>query len=261
MKKHAMHRLLAGPVFSALATVATMAPIVAAVTFPATARAAEELPPEDEEEFFVFDEEGEESAATIADPLEGLNRATFAFNDKMYRGVLKPIARGLRVLPDPVLVSGTNFFDNLGAPVSSISALLQGDIRNSATELGRFLVNTTVGIAGFFDVATDMGLAQDEEDLGQTLGRYGIGHGFYLVLPFFGSSSLRDAIGTAGNSAINPVYENLETGEIIAINFTDAELSLALDRDTYEALYDQSLDPYAFFRSAWAQNRAGKVAQ
>jgi phospholipid-binding lipoprotein MlaA len=246
MKKFAMFRLLAGCAFSAMATLA---------------RAAEELPPEDEEEFFVFEEEGEESTAAINDPLEGLNRATFAFNDKLYRGVMKPIARGLRVLPEPVRVSGTNFFSNLGAPVSSISALLQGDVRNSATELGRFVLNTTAGLAGFFDVATRVGLMQDEEDLGQTLGRYGVGHGFYLVIPFYGSSSLRDAIGSAGTSAINPVYENLETGEVIAINFTDAELRLSIDRDTYEALYDQALDPYAFFRSAWVQNRAGKVEQ
>jgi phospholipid-binding lipoprotein MlaA len=223
------------------------------------AQAAEEALPE-EEEFFVFDED-EAPTVTIGDPLEGLNRATFAFNDKLYRGVLKPIARGLRVLPEPVRVSGTNFFDNLGAPVSSVSALLQGDLRNCATELGRFLLNTTAGIVGLFDVATEVGLAQDEEDLGQTLARYGVGHGFYLVLPFYGSSSLRDAIGTAGTSAINPVYDNLETGEVIAINFTDVELRLSVDRDTYEALYDQALDPYAFFRSAWAQNREGRVKE
>lgn len=246
MKMFAKSRLLAACMFTTVA---------------ACARAADELPPEDEDDFFVFEEEGEESTATINDPLEGLNRATFAFNDKLYRGVLKPIARGLRVLPDPVLVSGTNFFDNLGAPVSSISALLQGDIKNSATELGRFLLNTTAGIVGLFDVATEVGLMQDEEDLGQTLGRYGFGHGFYLVLPFYGSSSLRDVIGSVGTSAINPVYENLETGEVIAINFTSAEFTLAVDRDTYEALYDQALDPYAFIRSAWAQNRAGKVSQ
>jgi phospholipid-binding lipoprotein MlaA len=245
MKKLAMSRLLAACALTVMA---------------ACVRAAEEpLPPEDEDEFFVFDEEGEESTATISDPLEGLNRATFAFNNALYRGVLKPIARGLRVLPEPVRVSGTNFFSNLGAPVSSISALLQGDIRNSATELGRFLLNTTAGLAGFLDVATRVGLVQDEEDLGQTLARYGVGHGFYLVLPFYGSSSLRDAIGTAGTSALNPVYENLEMGEVVAITFTDAELRLSVDRDTYEVLYDQALDPYAFFRSAWAQNRAGKV--
>lgn len=246
MNKLAIFRLLAGSAFCAMA---------------ALARAAEELPPEEEDEFFVFDEEGEEPAETISDPLEGLNRATFAFNDKLYRGLLKPIARGLRVLPEPVRISGSNFFDNLGAPVSSISALLQGDVRNCATELGRFILNTTAGLAGFFDVATEVGLLQDEEDIGQTLGRYGIGPGFYLVMPFYGSSSLRDAIGAAGTSALNPVYENLETGEVVAIAFTSAELALSVDRDTYESLYDQALDPYAFFRSAWAQNRAGRIDQ
>jgi phospholipid-binding lipoprotein MlaA len=139
--------------------------------------------------------------------------------------------------------------------------VLQGDVRNFATELGRFLLNTTAGLAGFLDVATDVGLVQDEEDLGQTLGRYGVGHGFYVVVPFMGSSSLRDVIGNAGTAAINPVYQNLDTGEIVAINLTDAELALSLDQDTYESLYDSSLDPYAFFRSAWTQNRAGRVAE
>lgn len=215
---------------------------------------------QDDDEFFVFDAE-EESAPPVADPLESLNRATFAFNNSLYRGVLKPVARGLRVLPEGVRQSGSNFFDNLGAPVSSISALLQGDVRNCATELGRFLLNSTAGIVGLFDVATEIGLTQDEEDIGQTLGRYGFGHAFYLVLPFYGSSSLRDTIGTVATSAINPVYDNLATGEILGITLAEAEINLSLDKDTYEALYDSALDPYGFFRSAWQQNRAGKVAE
>lgn len=215
----------------------------------------------DDEEFFVFDEDEDESATTISDPLESVNRVTFAFNDKMYRIVLKPVARGLRVLPEPVRRAGSNFFDNLGAPISAFSALLQGDLRNTGTELGRFVLNSTAGLGGLLDVATDVGIAQDEEDLGQTLARYGFGHGFYLVMPFVGASSLRDAIGFAGTTAVNPVYDNLNNDEIIAINVVDAELALSLDRDTYESLYDQALDPYAFFRSAWVQNRAGRVEQ
>lgn len=216
---------------------------------------------DDEDDFFVFDEDEDESATTIADPLERINRVTFAFNDKLYRAVLLPVARGLRVLPEPVRVAGSNFFDNLTGPVSSFSALLQGDVRNSATELARFLLNTTAGIGGLFDVATDVGLEADKEDLGQTLGRYGVGHGFYLVVPFAGPSSLRDAIGLSATQRINPLYDNLHTDEIIAINVVEAEISLSLDRDTYVAMYDQALDPYAFFRSAWAQNRAGAVAK
>ena len=256
-------------VSSWLLPVLLAAPItLAAQELPATA--SQPIPVEDsaaiatavaeDEEFFEFDEE-ETSVPPVADPLEGLNRGTFAFNNGLYRGVLKPLARGLRVLPEGVRKSGSNFFDNLGAPISSFSALLQGDIRNCANELGRFVLNSTAGIAGLFDIATDVGLAQDEEDIGQTLGRYGFGHGFYLVLPVLGSSSLRDTLGTVANSAINPVYDNLETGEAIGINLTHAEIALSLDKDTYEALYDSALDPYAFFRSAWQQNRAGKVAE
>ena len=237
--------------------------LLACAALPASA--ADEAPPPaeeeilDDEEFFVFDEEGSEPAVTLSDPLEGLNRATFAFNDRMYRGVLKPIARGLRIIPEPLRIAGTNFFDNLGTPISAFSALLQGDVRNCASELGRFVLNTTAGLGGFIDVASDVGLRQDEEDLGQTLGRYGVGHGFYFVVPLLGPSSFRDVVGMAGGGALNPVYDNLEPGEILAANVTDAELTLSVDRDTYEGLYDQALDPYAFFRSAWTQNRAGEV--
>jgi phospholipid-binding lipoprotein MlaA len=215
---------------------------------------------QDDDDFFDFDE-GAEAAPEIADPLEGLNRASFALNDKLYRGFLKPVARGLRVLPVGVRTSASNFFSNLGAPISAISALLQADPKNAVTEISRFAVNSTVGILGLFDPATRMGLEQDEEDLGQTLGRYGIGHGFYLVLPFYGASSLRDAIGLTANAALNPVYQNLDAGDIIAITFVNAEVALSLDEDTYEAFYDSALDPYIFFRSAWVQNRAGKVSQ
>jgi phospholipid-binding lipoprotein MlaA len=228
---------------------------------PALAQAvqqAEQEAVEEEEEFFEFEEEGA-GVPPIADPLESFNRASFAFNDKLYRGVLKPIARGLRVLPEPVRVSMSNFFSNLGAPISAASALLQGDPRNAATEAGRFLLNSTVGIVGLFDPATDAGLIQDEEDLGQTLGRYGLGPGLYLVVPFFGSTSARDLVGSVATAGLNPIYEELEPGEIAAINLTSAEVTLSLDKDTYEAFYDSALDPYLFFRSAWTQNRAGAV--
>jgi len=215
---------------------------------------------DEDDDFFVFDEE-EEQGPSVADPLEGFNRAIFAFNDKIYRGVLKPVARGLRVLPVPVRTSLSNFFANLRAPVSSASALLQGDVRNAGSELGRFLLNSTIGIVGLFDPATPAGLVRDEEDLSQTLGRWGLGPGFYLVMPFIGPSSLRDFPGMMASNALNPLYDNLERGEMIGINIAAAEVALSLDQDTYEALYDGALDPYLFFRSAWAQSRAGRIAR
>ena len=218
------------------------------------------LAQEDDDDFFIFDEE-EDDSPSIADPFEGINRTTFAFNDKLYRGVVKPVARGLRVIPAPVRTSGANFFDNLFTPVSAASALLQFDLPNTGTEISRFLINTTLGVFGFFDPATDLGIARDTEDLGQTFGRWGIGHGFYIVAPFFGTTSLRDAIGSVGNTAMNPFYKDISTGEVFAINATDAEIAISLDQDTYEAFYDSALDPYIFFRSAYVQNRAGRIEE
>jgi len=215
---------------------------------------------EDDDDFFIFDEE-EDDSPSIADPLEGLNRVTFALNDKLYRGVLKPVARGLWVIPAPVRRSGANFFDNLGSPVSAMNALLQFDLPNTGTELSRFLINTSIGLLGFFDPASDLGIARDREDLGQTLAKWGFGHGFYLVLPFRGGSSLRDGLGSAGNTAMNPVYWDLHNDAIIGINIVSAEIALSLDQDTYESFYDSALDPYIFFRSAYVQNRAGSVTE
>ena len=214
----------------------------------------------EDEDFFVFDEGGEEEPE-IADPFEGFNRAMFSFNDTLYRAVLKPVARGLRVLPVPVRSSVNNFFANLGTPISAISALLQGDLPNAGSELGRFGVNSTLGILGLFDPATGMGLEQDNEDMGQTLARYGIGSGPYLVLPLLGSSSVRDGFGFGINAMLNPVNTDLDVGEIVAIQLLNVEIALSLDEDTYEAFYDDALDPYIFFRSAWVQNREGRIAR
>lgn len=215
-------------------------------------------PAPEEEEFFDFDE-GEEPELRIADPLEPVNRVTFALNDKLYRGVFKPVARGLRILPAGVRISFSNFFNNLGTPVSAVSALLQADLRNTGTELSRFAINSTAGFFGFFDVAGEFGIERDNEDLGQTMARYGVGHGFYLIVPFYGSSSMRDVVGSVATAAINPVYNDLENREIVAANVVDAEITLSLDQDTYESFYDSALDPYIFFRTAWLQNRAGNV--
>ena len=213
---------------------------------------------EDDDDFFIFDEE-EDDSPLIADPFVSINRVSFYLNDKLYRGVLKPVARGLRVIPAPLRNSGANFLSNLGTPVSAINALLQFDLSNTGTELSRFVINSTIGLLGFFDPATDLGIVRDNEDLGQTLGKYGLGHGFYLVFPFIGPSSVRDLAGRVYNADMSPVNDNLDTGEIIALNLAGAEIAFSLDQDFYEAFYDGALDPYIFFRSAYVQNRAGAV--
>ena len=220
-------------------------------------RAAQDATNAKDDDFFESDDTAAE--ISIADPLESVNRASFAFNNQLYRHLLKPVARGLRVLPVPVRTSLAHFFSNLNDPISAISALLAGEPRNAASEMGRFALNSTVGIFGLLDPATELGLVEDDEDLGQTMAKYGVGHGFYLVLPFMGSSSLRDMVGKTATNSLNPMFQNLEFGEVAGITLAATEVGLSLDKDTYEAFYDTALDPYIFFRSAWVQNREGKI--
>lgn len=200
----------------------------------------------------------------IADPLQPLNRGTFWVNDKLYFYLFKPVARGYRqVLPRPARVSVGNFFDNLATPVRAGNALLQLNFRNFGTEIYRFVINSTFGIAGFFDPAGSVaGVKKTVEDFGQTLGRYGVGHGFYLVLPIVGPSSLRDATGFFVDSYADPLrYSDLETSEYMGIKLLDVENRLSLDRETYEGIVRDSLDPYLFIRAAYAQRRLAQVGK
>ena len=128
------------------------------------------------------------------DPLEGFNRAMYTFNDKLDKYVLKPVAKGYHaVAPTPVRRSVANFFSNLHDPAVMLNNLLQGKPGQAASDLGRFMVNSTIGIFGLFDVSSKFGLPKHDEDFGQTLAVWGVGDGPYLVLPFFGPSNMRDA--------------------------------------------------------------------
>lgn len=220
----------------------------------------DDIPAGDDDDFFIFDEE-EDSGPLISDPFEPFNRTMFELNDTLYRSIVKPVAVFYRNVPRPVRVSVGNFFNNIATPVSALNALLQGDLENTGTELARFGINSTIGVLGLFDAASDMNIVRDHEDLGQTMGRWGIGHGFYLVIPFVGPTSLRNMVGRAGDMAANPFYQNLNGGEIFAANLAEAENRLSLDEDTYEAFYESALDPYIFFRSSFAQNRSGQIDQ
>ncbi|MCC6302449.1 MAG: VacJ family lipoprotein [Gammaproteobacteria bacterium] len=208
------------------------------------------------------DEFGEDDGEIIADPLEPMNRAIFAFNDRLYFYVLKPTARAYRVLPQGMRVSVSNFFSNLAAPIRMVNALFQFKLLDAGGELLRFGVNTTVGIGGLFDPARKyLGLREKDEDFGQTLGNYGVGQGFYLVLPVFGSSSARDGIGSfVDGYYFDPVViVPDETSEIVALKALDTVNYVSLDKDTYEVIKRESLDPYTFVKNAYAQSRAGKV--
>lgn len=200
----------------------------------------------------------------IADPLEPVNRAIFVFNDKLYFYVLKPTARAYRVLPQGVRVSVANFFNNLRTPVRMLNALFQFRLLDAGGELLRFGVNTTVGIGGLFDPAKRyLGLRGKDEDFGQTLGTYGSGPGFYLVLPVLGPSSARDAVGRFIDAYyFDPAVTIPDTtGEVIAVWAIDSVNYLSLDKDTYEVITREAFDPYTFIKNAYAQNRDGNIAK
>ena len=208
-------------------------------------------------------DEGDQELA-VWDPLEPFNRSMFWFNDKLYFYLLKPVAKGYRyVTPESVRESVGNFFHNLATPVRFVNCLLQGKAHDAAGELALFMLNTTFGIAGLFDLTPDDMAKPDAEDFGQTLGRYGTSSGFYLVLPVFGPSNARDAVGRVADSLVHPVpspfYLKIKPLEVAGIQSYDKVNEVSLDKDTYESIKRDELDPYLFVRNAFMQNRAAKV--
>lgn len=207
----------------------------------------------------------EDAALQIADPIEPVNRGVFWVNDKLYFYLFKPVARAFRVVPEPVRNSVDNVFTNLGFPLRFVSSLLQLKFRNAAIEFDRFLINSTVGLGGLFDPARHIkGLEQADpsEDLGQVLGFYGVGNGFYLVLPVLGPSSLRDGAGTGGAVYLSPLgYVDMTWPERIGLRGLQMTNRLSIDKDTYEQIKRDALDPYLFIRNAYVQRRQAQIAK
>jgi phospholipid-binding lipoprotein MlaA len=225
-----------------------------------------EEPEEPVEDEFAFDLEedftdGDIVAPDIYDPIEPFNRGMFWVNDKLYFYLFKPVARGFRVVPEPARQSVSNFFSNIGTPVRFVNSVLQLKFKDAGSELGRLVINSTLGIGGLFDPAKKwFGLRKKDEDLGQTLGNYGVGNGIYIVWPILGPSSARDTVGMAGDFFLDPLfYIQMKPLERAGLKATDKETALSLDKDTYEAIKRQSLDPYLYVRTSYAQHRAGKI--
>ena len=199
----------------------------------------------------------------IYDPLEGVNRAIFSFNNVADKIVLEPIAKGYKKLPSPIQSGVGNFINNLKLPLAALNQLLQGQGKNAAESTGRFLVNSTIGVFGLIDVAEDIGLDQKEEDFGQTLATWGVGDGFYIVLPLFGPSNLRDTTGMVMTMMTDPINAYAVTqGEAWAIPVRTA--ANAIDQrsqiiDEVNALRDNSVDYYAAVRSSYYQNRKAAI--
>jgi phospholipid-binding lipoprotein MlaA len=193
---------------------------------------------------------------TPDDRWEGFNRGVYKFNDTVDRAALKPVAKGYRkITPHWLRIGIGNFLGNLEYPATAANQFLQGKPKMGLRDTGRFLLNTTLGIGGIFDVATAVGLEANDEDLGQTLAVWGVGSGPYLNLPFFGPSTVRDAPTRVFDFFFDPLtyadppWEAVWGKRVLNVVHSRAEL-LPLDQ-TLQRTYD----PYAFIRDSWVQQR------
>jgi phospholipid-binding lipoprotein MlaA len=193
------------------------------------------------------------------DPWERFNRSVFNFNEVMDRAIAKPVAKGyVKVTPRIVRTGLSNAFNNLDTVPTIINDALQGKFRQAGHDSARFLMNSTLGLAGLFDPASAAGLDSNDEDLGQTFGKWGIKSGPYLMLPVLGPSSVRDAFSRAIDTYIEPVYylEDDSTRYLIRlVDLIDQRASL-LELDSQIA---RTYDRYAFIRNAWIQRREYQV--
>lgn len=200
------------------------------------------------------------AADEVSDPIEPVNRGIFWFNDKADVYVLEPTARGWDyVLPDEMQTAIAHFFDNVRFPVVMINNLLQAKPAAASIDVGRFVVNTTLGVAGFFDPASEFGLERHDEDFGQTLGYWGVPAGPYLVAPLLGPTNLRDGVGRFADSvtAIYPMFSAIQytIGATVTNSLNFRSQVLEQVRDAKEA----SLDYYVFVRDAYDQSRRAHV--
>lgn len=195
------------------------------------------------------------------DPFERFNRVVFKFNVKADKYVAKPIAKGYRrVVPRPVRKGISNFFSNLREPIVILNDLLQAKFKQAGSDLGRFLMNSTVGFFGLLDVAGKAGLKKHDEDFGQTLGKWGVRDGPYLVLPFLGPSGLRDGVGLAADAQADPVYQKDDKSTRSTLVVTRLINTRANLLDTTDILEQAAGgDPYLFVREFYRQRRRNLV--
>jgi phospholipid-binding lipoprotein MlaA len=194
------------------------------------------------------------------DPLEGYNRVMYRFNEQLDKAVLTPLARGYNaIVPKPVNRGVTNFFNNLGDVTSAINNLLQFKVGRAVSDIGRVAINSTIGIAGLFDVASNVDLPRYNEDFGQTLGTWGVASGPYIVLPVIGPSSGRDSVGTVVDWFTDPVTyieDNHVRWSLRGLNLVDTRADLL---NASRVLDEAALDPYSFVRDAYLQKRNSDV--
>lgn len=238
-----------------------MAVLAFGLTAPATSFAAG-LAEGDSGNVNLAQASGEEA---VNDPLESMNRVIFDFNEVLQDVLLRPIAKFYNATVNVTVRQGiSNFLDNLSSPVIFANDLLQGEFERALTTFGRAFINTTIGIVGLADVASELGIERHDEDFGQTLAVYGMGEGFYLVLPIFGPSSPRDTIGKfVIDSYLDPLGLWLDNTDRDNIQYT---LTGAEGLDEYAGIVDElnqvkktSVDYYAAVRSLYRQKRKAEI--
>ena len=189
------------------------------------------------------------------DPWEKFNRKVHAFNNAVDRAVARPLARAyVAAVPRPVRLGVGNFFDNLRQPLTMVNQLLQGRPRDATQTFGRFVVNSTLGIGGIFDPASDLKMKRRSEDFGQTLGTWGWRRSRYIELPFFGPRTVRDVLGMAGDMPLSPVrqVEDDKTRIFLqGLNLVDTRAQLL----SLDSLREGAVDDYALVRDSWLQRR------
>lgn len=216
-----------------------------------------------------FNSEFEENKVEVYDPLKPYNETMTQFNDAVFTYVFNPVSTGYAaVVPEPARIGVSNVFDNLLFPVRFVNNLLQLKIEDSLVEVGRFVVNSTVGILGIWDPASKyFDWDKQDEDFGQTLGHYGVGPGFHIVLPFLGPSNLRDTFGLVANSYLSPIsdtsalnYKIPETTvETIMLGSYEKVNSTSLNLGKYENLKKDAIELYPFLRDIYEQRRNSQI--
>jgi len=200
------------------------------------------------------------SVANPKDPIEGFNRAVFAFNDGVDKAVFKPVAQGyVAAFPYPLRLGVSNFFGNIGDIYIAVNNLLQGKLPEALGDIGRVAVNSTVGLLGIIDVATDAGLEKHDEDFGQTFGRWGVAPGPYVVLPFLGPRTMRDAFAQILDSKTDPLAR---LNRIPPRNSLMATRIISVRADflpTDKIIDEAALDRYAYMRDAYLQGRRSRI--
>ena len=210
------------------------------------------------------------NSGEVKDCFESVNRATFKFNQVLDGVVFEPLAKAYRVLPSPVRAGTSNALDNLSTLVTIPNNLLQGDFKKATVNTGRFIVNTTIGVVGIFDVAEKVGFPEyEKEDYGQTLGVMGVGEGCYVVLPVLGPSTVRDTVGSFANLIGGDPWYNVtvanETQYFSDFDYWASRAGTGINFrakniDSFDNLEKNSIDFYASVRSLYLQDRQQKIA-